>query len=74
MIQLKDRFERQHNSLRISLTEDNKYYCVYYDSSMSSKSKSEESELLSFDDILKLIHIFVSELGINEIKFFQKSD
>jgi cyclic pyranopterin phosphate synthase len=69
MIQLKDRFDRQHNSLRMSLSEDNNYYCVYYNSSMSLKSKSDESEFLSFDNILKLIHIFVSELGINEIKF-----
>lgn len=69
MKKLIDRFDRIHNSIRISLSEDESLYCVYCDPSISSKKAPEKKETLSFDNILRLINIFVSELGITDIKF-----
>lgn len=69
MEQLIDRFNRVHNKLRISLTRDENQFCVYWDPSLSLSSQQERYTELSFDNLLKLIRVFVTELGITEIKF-----
>ena len=67
MNQLIDRFNRMHNKLRISLSEDDNQLCVFCDPSLSDVS--EKLEILTYENILRLIRIFVTELGVTEIKF-----
>lgn len=43
--------------------------CIYCNPLNSDKKKIDRSEILSFDEIFRLIGIFVRELGVNKIRF-----
>lgn len=67
MIQLVDRFERVHDYLRISLTDKCNLKCLYCNPSGEAE-KLFQSQILSYDELLRLIKIFVKRLGAKKIR------
>lgn len=66
---LKDSFGRIHSYLRISLTDRCNFNCIYCNPAHLNFKKIDRTEILSFDEILRLINIFVKDLGFNKIRF-----
>lgn len=69
MKELKDNFGRIHNYLRISLTDKCNLNCIYCNPSRSAIKNIPHHDILSFEEILRLIHIFVGKFGINKLRF-----
>ena len=69
MKKLTDNFGRVHRYLRISLTDRCNLNCIYCNPAHLQIQKTDRSEILSFDEILRLINIFVKEFGINKVRF-----
>lgn len=67
MIQLVDKFERVHDYLRISLTDKCNLKCLYCNPSGEAE-KLFQSQILSYDELLRLIKIFVQRLGAKKIR------
>jgi len=67
--ELKDNFGRRHNYLRISLTDKCNLNCIYCNPTRSAIKSIPHSDILSFDEILRLIDIFVNKFGINKLRF-----
>jgi len=66
---LVDNFNRIHDYLRISLTDKCNLNCIYCNPSDYKTPKLERNQILSFDELLRLIDIFTGKLGINKIRF-----
>lgn len=66
---LKDRFGRIHDYLRISLTDKCNLSCIYCDPQLAVSKKLDKKEILNFDELLRLIRIFTTGLGIKKIRF-----
>ncbi len=66
---LKDKFNRVHDYLRISLTDKCNLNCLYCNPANSNYKHLLKSELLTYDELIKLVKIFVQELGIKKIRF-----
>jgi molybdenum cofactor biosynthesis protein A len=64
-----DQFGRVHNYLRISLTDRCNLNCIYCNPAHLQIKITDRSEILSFDEIHRLIGIFVKECGITKIRF-----
>jgi GTP 3',8-cyclase / cyclic pyranopterin monophosphate synthase len=64
---LKDSFGRQHNYLRISLTERCNLRCVYC-MPIDGVSLTSKEELLNVDEYKRIISIF-AHLGVNKLRF-----
>jgi len=68
-MELIDSFNRKHDYLRISLTDRCNYKCIYCNPEKHVSYSSLKNNLLSFDEIERLIEIFVSELNFKKIRF-----
>lgn len=67
MIQLVDRFERIHDYLRISLTDKCNLKCLYCYPD-GELEKLFHNQILTYDELTRLIKIFVSRLGTKKIR------
>jgi len=67
MNELKDKFGRRHNYLRISLTDKCNLNCLYCNPK-ENQIKIAKKELLTYEEFIRLIRIFI-KLGINKIRF-----
>lgn len=66
---LKDRYGRVHDYLRISLTDKCNLNCIYCNPQLPASKKLDKKEILNFDELLRLIGIFTTGLGIRKIRF-----
>lgn len=66
---LKDKYDRVHDYLRISLTDKCNLNCQYCNPDRSHAEKLKRSDILTFDELLRLIDLFVSQLGVRKIRF-----
>lgn len=66
---LKDSFGRVHNYLRISLTDKCNLNCRYCNPTHSGIKKLKRNEILTFDELYRLIEIFTGKLGVKKIRF-----
>lgn len=66
---LKDRFGRVHDYLRISVTDRCNLNCVYCNPSDQTFNFLKDSEILTEEEYLRLIRIFVEHLGFKKIRF-----
>ncbi len=64
-----DSFNRVHDYLRISLTDKCNLNCIYCNPSEYKINKLQKNQILSFDELLRLINIFAGRLGIKKIRF-----
>ena len=64
-----DSFNRVHDYLRISLTDKCNLNCIYCNPSEYKINKLQKNQILSFDELLRLINIFAGKLGIKKIRF-----
>ena len=64
---LQDKHNRNHNYLRISLTERCNLRCTYC-MPEDGVELTPNSDLLSTEEIIKLVHLF-SEEGVNKVRF-----
>ncbi len=69
MQKLRDSFNRIHDYLRISLTDRCNLNCIYCNPADSMVKKINRHDILSFDELLRLIDIFAGRLGIKKIRF-----
>jgi len=69
MKNLIDRFNRKHDYLRISLTDKCNFQCQYCNPKGSKTNFCKDDNLLTFDEILRLIKLFSSELGFKKFRF-----
>ena len=66
---LTDNFNRVHDYLRISLTDKCNLNCIYCNPAKNYITKLQRDELLSYDELLRLISIFTGKLGVKKIRF-----
>ncbi len=66
---LKDSFSRAHDYLRISLTDKCNLNCIYCNPADSKFKKLHRNEILTYDELLRLINIFTGKLGVTKIRF-----
>ena len=69
MHKLIDSFDRVHDYLRISLTDKCNLNCIYCNPLDYKINKLQRNQILSFDELLRLINIFAGKLGIKKIRF-----
>ena len=67
MPKLVDGFNRTHNYLRISLTEKCNFRCTYC-MPEEGIDLTENSKILTQNDIKRLVHIFVKNLGVTKVR------
>jgi len=67
-MKLIDRYNRVHNYLRISLTDKCNYNCIYCNPNRLD-SKLTKKNILSFEEILRVIEIFAKELEFKKFRF-----
>ena len=67
-MKLIDRFNRAHDYLRISLTDKCNYNCIYCNPNKLN-DKLSKMDLLSFEELLRVIEIFTGELEFKKIRF-----
>jgi cyclic pyranopterin phosphate synthase len=67
-MKLIDRFNRTHNYLRISLTDKCNYNCIYCNPNGSEK-KSLKNDLLTYEELLKIIELFASKFEFKKFRF-----
>lgn len=65
---LVDNFNRVHDYLRISLTDKCNLNCLYYNPDNSTYVKLLKQDILTYDELLRLIKIF-GNAGIRKIRF-----
>ena len=68
MKNLIDRFGRKHNYLRISLTDKCNLNCTYCNPENENFEKLRMLQILSFEELTRLIKIFVAELGFTKVR------
>ncbi|MGE5680058.1 MAG: GTP 3',8-cyclase MoaA [Bacillota bacterium] len=68
-MELLDNFGRIHNYLRVSLTDRCNLNCSYCNPLRDNSAKMNRTEMLSFDELSRLLVLFLSELGIRKIRF-----
>lgn len=69
MKHLVDRFNRVHNYLRISLTDKCNLNCIYCNPKTLQRNLLHQNELLSYEELLLLIQIFLQSFGVKKIRF-----
>ncbi len=69
MKSISDSFNRVHDYLRISLTDKCNLNCIYCNPLTYNVQKLRKNEILSYDELLKLINIFTGRLGVKKIRF-----
>ncbi|GAB4292548.1 MAG: GTP 3',8-cyclase MoaA [Ignavibacteriaceae bacterium] len=65
---LADRFGRIHTYLRISVTDKCNLNCIYCNPADSAFRGELSGSILSYEELVRLIKIFVTELGIKKIR------
>jgi len=68
MKKLIDKFGRQHTYLRISLTDKCNLNCTYCNPENEDFEKLRMLQILSFEELARLIKIFVTELGFTKVR------
>ncbi len=68
-MKLIDRFNRVHDYLRISLTDKCNLNCIYCNPRSLKRSLLHQNELLSYEELLKLIRIFLQSFDVKKIRF-----
>lgn len=68
MKKLIDRFGRVHTYLRISITDKCNLNCIYCNPADSALRGDLSRSILSYEELIRLIKIFVAELGIRKIR------
>lgn len=68
-MELKDRFNRVHNYLRISLTERCNLNCIYCNPGPQNIEKLQREDILNYDELIRLVKIFLNHLHIKKIRF-----
>jgi len=68
-MKLIDNFNRTHDYLRISLTDKCNLNCIYCNPKTLQHSSLHQNELLSFEELLELIKIFLQSFGVKKIRF-----
>jgi molybdenum cofactor biosynthesis protein A len=66
--ELKDKFGRIHNYLRISLTDACNLNCIYCNP-INSNEKTDNNNFLSFNEIYRLINIIAGYFDIRKVRF-----
>lgn len=66
---LTDNYNRVHDYLRISLTDKCNLNCIYCNPVKNNIKKLQRDEVLSYDELLRLISIFTGKLGVKKIRF-----
>lgn len=69
MKKLLDKYNRVHDYLRISLTDKCNLNCLYCNPAGGNKALLPKDLFLSNAEILRLINVFVKELGFRKIRF-----
>ena len=67
-MKLVDRFNRIHDYLRISLTDKCNYNCVYCNPNKLN-ARNDKANILSFEELLRVIEIFAKELEFKKFRF-----
>ncbi len=67
MIELVDSFNRVHDYLRISLTDRCNLNCLYCNPAETNETS--KTGILSFEELHRIIRLFVTRLGIKKIRF-----
>ncbi len=67
-MKLIDRYNRVHDYLRISLTDRCNYNCIYCNPN-SVKNFTDKDNLLSFEELLRVITFFASKLEFKKFRF-----
>ena len=68
MMMLQDSFGRIHDYLRISLTDRCNLSCIYCNPDSSQTNKLKREEELSYEELLRLVNIFVERFGFKKIR------
>ena len=68
MIPLTDSFNRVHDYLRVSLTDKCNLKCIYCAPIYTAVKKLNSKQILSYEELLRLIAIFVRDLGFKKIR------
>lgn len=68
-MQLIDNFNRIHDYVRISLIDKCNLNCIYCNPVNSNKHYYHNNDLLTADEIVRLLNIFVKQLGVKKIRF-----
>ncbi len=68
MMVLQDSFGRIHDYLRISLTDKCNLNCIYCNPHSSQIAKLKREEELSYEELLRLVNIFVEKFGFKKIR------
>jgi len=68
MIKLIDKFDRTHDYLRVSLTDKCNLNCSYCNPVGESFEKLRMANILSYEELARLIRIFVVDLGIKKVR------
>jgi len=66
---LSDKYGRVHNYLRISLTDRCNLNCIYCNPVYAKAKYFEKDDILSYENILRIVKIFASELGFKKFRF-----
>ncbi|MBU1097515.1 MAG: GTP 3',8-cyclase MoaA [Bacteroidetes bacterium] len=67
--ELIDKFGRQHNYLRISLTDKCNFNCTYCNPNNDMSYSIKKSNLLTYEEILRMMHFFAANHGFNKFRF-----
>ena len=68
-MELKDKFNRIHDYLRISLTDRCNLNCIYCNPDYQNFDKLQSEDRLSYDELIRLVKIFLNNLHIKKIRF-----
>ncbi len=68
-MELIDSFNRKHDYLRISLTDRCNYNCVYCNPNHRTVGGKGRENLLSFEEIERLIELFAAKLNFKKVRF-----
>ncbi|HEY3250142.1 MAG TPA: GTP 3',8-cyclase MoaA [Ignavibacteria bacterium] len=66
---LTDKYGRVHDYLRISLTDRCNLNCIYCNPVYAKAKFIEKEDILSYENILRIIKIFAGELGFKKFRF-----
>jgi cyclic pyranopterin phosphate synthase len=68
-MKLIDRFNRVHDYLRISLTDKCNLSCIYCNPKSLQRRLLHHNELLSYEELLLLVQIFLQSFSVKKIRF-----
>jgi cyclic pyranopterin phosphate synthase len=69
MNKLIDQFDREHDYLRLSVTDKCNFRCFYCNPNTAKECNTGKSSLLSYEELLRIISIFSSKFGFKKFRF-----